>query len=853
MALKPPPPPLHVSSRPMLVAAVALSVGIVLADFAPNIPAFLWAGAALAAAAFATTYVRATQKRIVTLRPLALGATLVIGLIGIGAARTSSWLNLPPDHVGHVAAQAPADEPEPGSGDQRLTVWATLVDTPKSSSNAVRFIVETDSARRGTVHAPLRGRIQVSLGLPRDADVLPVYPTLRLGDRVRLNGLVEPPSERRNPAQMDYAAFLRGRGIHATMWIEDEAAILFLGPATSLLDRITVSTQRHIRDAISSHVPDAGARAALLALLLADRSEIDPETLDSFRATGLMHLLAVSGLHVLLVGLGLYGLLKPLLGRIGLKRRTVEWTRTMVTIALLGLYVLVTGASVSVVRAFVMATILIVGRAAERRVDTLNSLGFAAIVLLLIRPTALFDVGFQLSFSAVAALVTLGPVFSGWLPDRWQIRGVSKYLTGSVVASTAATLGTGPVLLATFGILPLAGLVLNIPAIPLTAFTLGGGLGTVLTDGWLNPVAKLFGAFASMCARGLFAVSEEGARGLGWATLEGFVTSPITLLALALGLATLAMWRRPDGRRRLALAALASLAFGLWSGFVRHESAPRLDIVFLDVGQGDATLIRLPNGKHVLIDAGIRSPYVDHGERTVLPHLKRYGVDRIDAFILTHADADHIGGAASVLADVPVGRLIHNGQRGATDLWADVFAAADSMSVRTERAVAGDSLALDPTVRIRILGPSDGIVRGGDANEASVVVLIQYGNTTAILTGDAEHAGEADLVKRYGRTLHADVVKVGHHGSRTSSTPAFVAAVASAPVGSATRRTSTGAPANGPQYAVVSVAERNRYGLPNDEPLARWAGTGASVLQTAQEGAVWLRSDGRAYGRVDWR
>jgi competence protein ComEC len=206
----------------------------------------------------------------------------------------------------------------------------------------------------------------------------------------------------------------------------------------------------------------------------------------------------------------------------------------------------------------------------------------------------------------------------------------------------------------------------------------------------------------------------------------------------------------------------------------------------------------------------------------------------------------------AVLDGVPVGRVLHNGQRGETDLWDEVFGAADSLGIPTARVSAGDTLALDPTVRLRILGPSDALARAGDSNEASVVVMLEYGRTRALLTGDAEHAGEAELVARYGPLLRADVVKVGHHGSRTSSTAPLVAAVASGPATQA-RRTSTGEHASGPAYAVVSVALRNRYGLPNDEPLERWARTGAEVLQTAHEGAVWLRSDGRAYTRFDWR
>jgi len=310
------------------------------------------------------------------------------------------------------------------------------------------------------------------------------------------------------------------------------------------------------------------------------------------------------------------------------------------------------------------------------------------------------------------------------------------------------------------------------------------------------------------------------------------IDAPSVLVACTLGLAMLALWRRPVARRRIGMAAVASAAAGLWTGFAAGEHRPHLDVIFLDVGQGDATLVDTPGGRHVLIDAGLRSPYTDQGERVIVPHLARFGIRRLDALVLTHADADHIGGAASVLKAVAVGRLIVNGQPGETDLWDDVIRTADSLGVPIHTVRAGDTLAVDPAVRFRVLGPTR---PHPSPNDASIVVRIEHGATRWLLTGDAEVEGEADLVARFPDLLEVDVVKVGHHGSRTSSAGDLVLS------------------AGDPDFAVVSVARRNRYGLPNEEPLARWSATGAAVLLTSHEGAVWLRSDGRSVRRVDWR
>ncbi|MDX1420875.1 MAG: DNA internalization-related competence protein ComEC/Rec2 [Rubricoccaceae bacterium] len=681
--------------------------------------------------------------------------------------------------------------------------------------------------------------MQVLLGQPRflrEGERRPVYPALASGDRVRLDAVLRPLPHRRNPADFGYGDFLRRRGIHAQASVYDADAILFLGPGAGPVQRVVNAARRHVEGALTAYVRTEEARAVLAALILADRSGIERETRDRFARTGLAHLLAVSGLHVFFVGLVLYGLLKPVLGRLGFRWRTMQATRAALTLAVLLLYLLLTSGTVSVQRAVVMAAVWIGATALQRPSDTLNTLGVAALVVLLLRPAALFDVGFQLSFAAVGAIVTLTPLLERPVPPRWRERRVVDHVLGTGLATVAATLGTAPVVLFHFGQLPLSGLVLNLVAIPLTGGLLLAGLLCVLAAA-LPLAADAFAAVAEAATAGLLGLSQAGDALLGWSLLEGYVRDPWLVAALVLALLALALGRRPRARWRLTSATLGCCVLSVWGGLVHGNARPRLDVVFLDVNQGDATLLALPGGRHVLVDAGLQSPYTDWGERVVLPHLDRFGVARLDALVLTHPDADHIGGAASVLEGVPVGRLVHAGPDDDGALWQALVRLADSLGVPQEVVGAGDTLALDPAVRFRVLHPAAPPPPWLDRNEGSVVLRAEYGRTSFLLTGDAEAGAEAALVARYGDALASTAVKVGHHGSRTSSTARFVAAASD----SATA------------FAVVSVAKRNRYGLPDEEPLARWAAAGAAVHLTSEEGAVWLRSDGETVERVDWR
>ncbi len=861
MSLAPPPPPFRITSRPLLVAALALGAGIVLGETLPAVGASTWLAGIAILALGAGVYALRSRRRLVALHALAGSLVVLGGMVGLGAARDAAFRVEAPDGLAAAArtAQAAADAVRGRETDDAapITLWARVADVPEASPFSVRFVARVDSAQRGATAAPVSGRVQVALKIPQasafggEAPPAPVYPALHVGDRVRLVGALGALPARRNPADFDYGAHLRRQGVAALITVETEDAVTFLGPATGLADRFTFAVQRHVRRAVARHIPTAEAQGVALALLVADWSRLDDTTVAAFRETGLLHLLSVSGLHLVLVGLAVYGLLGPLLRRMRVPRRPAEWTRAGLTLALMLGYVVVAGSGVPVVRAFVMASVLVVGRTMERRVDTLNGLGLAALLLLLWRPGALFEVGFQLSFGAVAALVACTPTVTAWLPDALTRGSARAFVTGSVVASGIATLATGPVLLAWFGRLPFAGVLLNLPAIPLTSGALGASLGAVACSGWFPAAADLFGACAAACVRGLLWTSTLGAEALGGLTVERFVTSPFTLAAMAALILTVALWPRVVARRRLVLASVGLIAAGAWATVLSGEARPHLDVVFLDVGQGDACLLTLPNGRTVLIDAGERTPRRDEGERTVVPHLARFGVNQVDALVMTHPDADHIGGADAVMRAVPVGMLVHNGQAEDSAMWTETLRTADSLGVRTQAAVAGDALRLDPAVRIRVLGPSRALAASNEANEASVILLVEYGRTRWLFAGDAETAAEAEVVARYASLLRADVVKVGHHGSRTSSSVPFVAAASGVRPGA--RLVSARAQGTAPAFAVVSVARRNRHGLPDEEPVTRWLTAGANVVQTADQGAVWLRSDGERVSRVDWR
>jgi competence protein ComEC len=518
----------------------------------------------------------------------------------------------------------------------------------------------------------------------------------------------------------------------------------------------------------------------------------------------------------------------------------VEGTRAVLTVAILGMYMVLTGGRPSVVRAVIMAALFIGGIFFQRSSHPLNTLGVAILILLAVRPPALFDVGFQLSVAAVAGIVSLNPRFLEGVPESIRESEFADWIVSTGTVSAAAILGTAPVLLYHFGWVSVAGLLLNMAGIPFTGLALSAAILTATVGGLWAFAGAAFGSAADLFVRGLLATSRYGAEWFSWAGLRMAAPDPWALGALVAGLIALAQWPRPRNRWRWIVVGLFLAMASVWQGPFGRDARPTLDVVSFDVGQGGAALVSTPQGSHVLVDAGPRSPQGSAAEFAVLPYLDRWGIHRLDAVLVTHPDEDHLGGLPTLLREVSVGRVVDNGWPADTELYEETQSLIDRKEVSRQVVQRGDTLAVDSAVRIEVLSPPRHPEQHGieERNDASLVLRFSYGNVDVLFPGDVETAGEQDLVRAYGSQLGSRIVKVPHHGSITSSSLDFVRAATAQDERSS---------------AVVSVGRGEQYGMPSPEVMSRWEGHGANVYSTAQGGAVWLRTDGRTVWEVAWR
>jgi len=564
----------------------------------------------------------------------------------------------------------------------------------------------------------------------------------------------------------------------------------------------TPSPRFRIRDAVGRRIASLyGARAPIVdALVLGRRGDIDPQLRAEFVASGLAHLLAISGLHV-----GIIAAWIAVLGRVvGLGSRAV-WLSAAGAWG----YVLLLGFPAPATRAATFVAIGALARARQRHPRGGAVLAVAVLVVLAVDPAAVAQVGAWLSVAAVWGTAEAAAVLRRLRRPHPAVR--------LLAASVGAVLATAPITAWVFGQVSLAGVVTNLVAVPLAGITVPGILASLLGGGLL---AGGTGVTLAVLER----VAALGAR-LPFGVVGGDPGLPFALPWVGILGAGLWLVRvRPTWPVAVRRAA-AMLALAVWAGLARdvwtRDRYAGLTLYVLDVGQGDAIALRSPRGRWMLVDAGPRIGGRDAGRTVVAPFLRRQGVRSLDLLVVTHGDADHVGGAPSVLAAVPAEVVMEPGQPLGSTPYLEFLEAVDVAGAAWRPARVGDAVDWDG-VRLEVLHPSERWLRGEvRANENSVVLHVSFGAFDALLTGDAGLPVESAVLPAVSQV---EVLKIGHHGSAGSTGTPFLAAAA-------------------PKVALISVGE-NGYGHPAAEVMARLAEGRIPAYRTDRGGMVTVRSDG---------
>ncbi len=706
---------------------------------------------------------------------------------------------------------------------RQVTVEGTVLEPSLHRTHMTRTAVRVERVFPENVSFSPGERLYVTIyGQP---------PDLSPGTRIRFPARLRAFRNFNNPGSYDYEEAMRIRGYSCAASISDGRRVVLMGPGTlgwtgDLLERL----RGPLRTWIGNKLPQP-EQGLVQALLLGEKQGIPPPLREAFQAAGLAHVLAVSGLHVGLVAWLAFNAIRWILSRSYrlLLAVDVQKVTALLTCAPVTAYALLAGFHVSTQRALIMVVAFLFSIVAGREKDVWSTLCLAALLILAVNPDALFTISFQLSFGAVAGILWLAPAmdrhfqkpFGNGDPATTLLRRVTRYAFGLTTVTLAAVFFLFPLTIYYFHRVSLVSLPANLAATPILGlWLLPLGLISALAFPVLPALADLLLQGAALGAAGMGAV----ARSLSEPAAAVWVITPnrfevvILYAVIVFGIFSL------KGRFRiLFLVSLLVLAADI--GYWIHETTLRRDlrVTYLDVGQGNSALVEFPRGKRMLIDGGgFMFSDFDVGRMVVAPYLWRRKIARIHTLVLSHPDADHMNGLRFIAAHFSPEELWYNGDRVDSDSYRTFTETVNAAGIALR--MPGDSNIPNEIegVGVEILHPPPYTgcgAPGGPSNDRSLVLRLTHAGTSFLFPGDIERNAELQLISRTGRLLESDVLMAPHHGSDSSSSPAFLDLVQ-------------------PEWCIISAGFRNRFGFPHQDVLARLSDRGIQVARTDLHGAI---------------
>jgi competence protein ComEC len=623
----------------------------------------------------------------------------------------------------------------------------------------------------------------------------PQFP-LNHGDLIQVQGLINTSMGKVNPNSAGVEGYYRRHDVHSVLQLKGGESILRLETSPWYSVPGWASRFRnHVASRLQQVVP-AKALPFVLTVWLGDRRSIDDTTYTQFMESGTAHILAVSGVHIGIIYVSLAFILQLFLPS--------NRSKTILIMVMVFLFAFIAGARISSLRAALMIGLYLTAELWDRESDAPSTLGLSAVLFLVHRPAILFDPGFQLSYLSISSLMLFRPVFSE------RLQRVPFWFRENIATTMSVQLLPWPVVISQFHIYPLYGLLANLIVIPLLSATLWLAFLTSFFALLGIPLASVFAQTLGLLTYWILGFTE-------WvANLPGaihYFTSPTSLaiifywvlLILCLKTVTASNWNRRTVGLIVFLLALIPLT---WT-----PRQNRSEITFLDVGHGDSTFIQTSNGHRFLIDSGDKNPFYDAGKRDVAPFLWNNHIGHLDGVLLTHSDRDHIGGLEYLIGKIDIGRVYLSTPDSQSPLEDRILDKCRAYGIPIERVSAGDRIVLG-NASLEVVHPPPRLPDDTSDNNRSIVCRMDLDGVTFLFTGDIEEETEKLLLER---NIQADILKVPHHGSTTSSTAEFIQAVR-------------------PTVAVISVGQRRRYDSVKEAILERYDAENITLFRTDIEG-----------------
>jgi len=699
---------------------------------------------------------------------------------------------------------------------KKVAITGWIFDRKDYYSETTDFLVEPIVIKSGKEIIRIKGKILIRRKEEKSS--------FEYGDVIKAEGVLIAPRGVRNPGGFDYKKYLNRHGVYAILKQKSNDLFIISGGREgnflkrNVIKPLKLRLVKRIEERFSREEAEI-----VKGVMIGEREGVNPEIKEAFIKSGVIHILAVSGLHV-----GFVVIFFIFTGKIlGIKKNAL----LIILVPGLIFYILITGARTPVIRASLMIFIIYLGYVIQRKSDIYNSLSVAALIILIIKPYELFNPGFLLSFTAVTAIAFWGPLIYHYfsfkeLSKFGILTRIFRRIVFGVVISAGIILFTLPFNSYFFSRISIISIVLNLIFIPLFGFVVFlTALSLILSVIPYIP-EYIFEVSAEFILNRLVALSHFASK----LPYSSFIISGKTgffISAIVVTFILFHLLKTIRIKKRLLLLALIMANLFIW-GNLYFSGDGKLKVIFFDVGQGDACLIDFPGEDRILIDTGTRIEDYNAFEFQILPYFKREGIKKIDKLIISHHHIDHAGGCMTLLNNCRVDELIE-AQWQSNSEYDQLYKLCNNKSVPVKQVKSGDKIVIGRNKYLYILNPMF-LSSKLNEDENSLVILLVYGRNKILFTGDIGQTSESGL-RLWGSFLDSDIIKVPHHGSKNSSTADFVKMVS-------------------PKFAVISVGAFNPYNHPSPEVIERYQSLQALVFRTDKDGAVVFKSDGETLERI---
>lgn len=624
-------------------------------------------------------------------------------------------------------------------------------------------------------------------------------PSIKYGDSLYIEGEFKQPEEARNYKGYNYKQYLKTKKIIGT--VELEKVKILKSSNGSFIHNI----QKYIRDTINGTLTDEEGNL-LLAILLGDKDKLSEDIQESFKTSNLSHMLAVSGAHVSYIILGLtYVLQNSIIGKKNGK---------IVCIIFLLAFMAITNFTPSVTRACIMAILTLFSSIIYRKSDVYTNISVAALITLIFNPYSLLDLGFQLSYGGTIGII----IFIKRIQEKKSNSKVINYIKQMALVSIYANIIIIPIMMYHFNTVSFTFIISNIMASPILGIIVITGFLFIIASITVKPLTRLIAIFIKPILSILIKISQICSK-LPFSNIlvvTPYMFNVISYYAIIL----YCIKSKKNNKCKIIICLLIVL---ILINFIIYIFPQKLRIFFIDVGQGDSTLIITPDIKTVLVDGG-GSDSFDVGEKVLLPYLLDRRILKVDYVLISHFDTDHCGGILTIMEKVKVKNIIISEQAEHSENYERFKKLMIHKKIRLIEVKKVDKIKIGRYSEFKILFPTSRLLSENPLNNNSIVAQFNYNNFKMLFTGDIEKLAEQQILKTEKAEIRADILKVAHHGSKTSSIPEFIKAVR-------------------PKIALIGVGKNNTFGHPNQQTIKNLENIKCRIYRTDLQGEIIIKID----------